>query len=34
LELPATNLIEPFLADIEASPRALLDTTFSMSEYL
>src|ERR1700732_91922 len=33
LELPATSLIEPFLADIEASPRALLDTTFSISEY-
>src|SRR5258705_11007388 len=31
LELPATNLIEPFLADIDASPRALLDTTFSIS---
>jgi hypothetical protein len=24
--------MEPFLADIEASPRALLDTTFSISE--
>src|ERR1700716_4002106 len=33
LELPATSLIEPFLADIEASPRALLDTMFSISEY-
>src|SRR5229473_8573068 len=33
LELPATSLIEPFLADIEASPRALLDTTFSISGY-
>src|ERR1700712_5231398 len=32
LELPATSLIEPFLADINASPRALLDTTFSISE--
>src|SRR6476646_5570229 len=32
LELPATSLIEPFLADIEASPRALLDTTFSISD--
>src|SRR6266700_7240706 len=30
LELPATSLIEPFLADINASPRALLDTTFSI----
>src|SRR5205085_7741603 len=30
LELPATSLIEPFLADIDASPRALLDTTFSI----
>src|SRR3979490_893721 len=33
LELPATSLMEPFLADIEASPRVLLDTTFSISEY-
>src|SRR5206468_5816990 len=32
LELPATSLIEPFLADIDASPRALLDTTFSISD--
>src|SRR5436190_9268591 len=32
LELPAISLIEPFLADIEASPRALLDTTFSISD--
>jgi hypothetical protein len=24
--------MEPFLADIEASPRALLDTTFSISD--
>src|SRR6266436_9748126 len=31
LELPATSLIEPFFADIDASPRALLDTTFSIS---
>src|SRR5271154_1008324 len=31
LEFPATSLIEPFLADIEASPRVLLDTTFSIS---
>ena len=31
LELPATSLIEPFLADIDASPRALLDTMFSIS---
>src|SRR5688572_26231028 len=30
LELPATSLMEPFLADIEASPRALLDTMFSI----
>ena len=34
LELPATSLIEPFLADIDASPRALLDTTFSISDTL
>src|SRR5579864_1479706 len=33
LELPATSLIEPFLADIDASPRALLETTFSISQY-
>src|SRR5579863_292344 len=33
LELPATSLIEPFLADIEASPRVLLDTTFSISQF-
>src|SRR5882724_10021271 len=33
LELPATSLMEPFLADIEASPRALLATTFSISGY-
>src|SRR5438128_5006243 len=32
LELPATSLIEPFLADIDASPRAWLDTTFSISD--
>jgi hypothetical protein len=31
--LPATSLMEPFLADIEASPRALLETTFSISQY-
>src|SRR3954453_16357356 len=31
LELPATSLIEPFLADIDASPRALVGTTFSIS---
>src|SRR5689334_21075818 len=30
-ELPAISLMEPFLADIDASPRALLDTTFSIS---
>src|SRR5260221_5809100 len=34
LELPATSLIEPFLADIDASPRALLETLFSISEFL
>src|SRR6202051_2489954 len=33
LELPATSLMEPFLADIEASPRALGDTMFSISKY-
>ena len=33
LELPATSLMEPFLADIEASPRALLETMFSISGY-
>src|SRR6266446_4875964 len=33
LELPATSLIEPFLADIDASPRALLETMFSISVY-
>jgi hypothetical protein len=33
LELPATSLIEPFLADIDASPRALLETMFSISIY-
>src|SRR5438874_4739973 len=33
LELPATSLIEPFLADIDASPRALLETMFSISGY-
>src|ERR1700742_386403 len=32
LELPATSLMEPFLADIDASPRAWLDTTFSISK--
>src|ERR1700716_3323628 len=32
LELPATSLMEPFLADIDASPRALLDTMFSISD--
>jgi len=31
--LPATSLMEPFLADIEASPRALLETMFSISQY-
>ena len=34
LELPATSLMEPFLADIVASPRALLETIFSISGYL
>src|SRR5215467_2348986 len=33
LELPATSLMEPFLADIDASPRALLATTFSILGY-
>src|ERR1700761_2361036 len=33
LELPATSLMEPFLADIDGSPRALLDTRFNISEY-
>src|SRR5713226_7076129 len=33
LELPATSLMEPFLADIDASPRALLETMFSISGY-
>src|SRR3954464_913488 len=32
LELPATSLIEPFLADIDVSPRALLDTTLSIRD--
>src|SRR6266702_4837017 len=32
LELPATSLIEPFLADIDASSRALLDTMFNISD--
>src|ERR1700754_2035971 len=31
LELPEISLMEPFLADIDASLRALLDTTFSIS---
>src|SRR3954453_15487475 len=30
LELPATSLIEPFLADIDAFPGALVDRTFSI----
>src|SRR5947209_7728413 len=30
LELPATSLIEPFLADIAASPRSPVDTTLSI----
>src|SRR5258706_9845159 len=33
LELPATSLMEPFLADIDASPRALPETLFSISQY-
>src|ERR1700692_394326 len=33
LELPATSLIEPFLADIDNSPRVLLETMFSISGY-
>src|SRR3954465_5123318 len=33
LELPATSLMEPFLADIDASSRALLDTMFNIREY-
>src|SRR6201999_1568689 len=32
LELPATSLIEPFLADIDASPRSPVDTTLSISD--
>src|SRR5690348_11268207 len=34
LELPAISLMEPFLADIDASCLALLDTTFSISRYI
>src|SRR5437868_13192475 len=34
LELPATSLIEPFLADIDASPRSPVDTTLSISDLL
>src|SRR5258708_5251232 len=33
LELPATSLIEPFLAGIDPSPPALLETLFSISGY-
>src|SRR6185503_13324330 len=33
LELPATSLMEPFLANMDASSRALLDTTFNIREY-
>src|SRR5437764_12801492 len=33
LELPATSLMEPFLADMDASSRALLDTTFNIRKY-
>src|SRR3954452_16927783 len=32
LELPATSLIEPFLADIDAFPGALVDMTFSIPD--
>src|SRR3954447_12853200 len=32
LELPATSLIEPFLADIDAFPGALVDRTFSIPD--
>ena len=32
-EFPATSLMEPFLADMDASSRALLDTTFNIREY-
>jgi hypothetical protein len=31
--LPATSLMEPFLAGIDASPRVLLATMFSISGY-
>jgi hypothetical protein len=30
LELPATSLTAPFLADIDASPRDVVDTTFNI----
>src|SRR3954454_15564514 len=33
LEVPATSLIEPFLADMDASSRALLDTMFNIKQY-
>src|SRR4051794_8550050 len=33
LELPATSLMEPFLADMDASSRALLDTMFNIKQY-
>src|SRR5689334_11161172 len=33
LELPATSLIEPFLPDIEISPRALPDTMLSIPQF-
>src|SRR5215472_12048665 len=33
LELPAISLMEPFLADIEAAPRTLLETLFSISGF-
>src|ERR1700739_3961766 len=33
LELPATILMAPFLADIEASPRGLLEILSSISDY-
>jgi hypothetical protein len=33
LELPAISLTEPFLADIEATPGALLETLCSISGF-
>jgi len=32
-ELPATSLIEPFLADIAVAPRTSLETLFSISAF-